>query len=331
MTGLERVTCAIEHREGDRCPIYLWVFGQPGVSEEINESYGSFEAFADALELDMIQAFPAGGPCNTSYFPADKIERDPTFGAVLSVADALEVPFGEVHAESIYAPLKRAVEVEKGRKGRAVFVQTPGVFEAANGWLGLQGQLMALALEPELLGRFYHRIADWSCAYVDHCAELGVDTIHISDDWGMQNGLLFRPEFWHQYIRPATKRIVDTAKQHGLWVSLHSDGDISSLLGDIIELGFDVCHPLQESAGVDIARVKREYGDRLCTYGGLDVQAVLGRLDRAGVADEVRRVMRLLKPGGGSIFCTSHMVQPGTPIDDVVAAYEVVREEAWYR
>lgn len=330
MTGLDRVTCAVNHREGDRCPIYCWVFGQPGVSDEINERFGSFEAFADHLDLDMIQAFPAGGPCHSGYFPKDKVQQDPTFGAVLEVEDALEVPFGEVHAESIYAPIRHAVEVDKGQKGRAVWVQTPGVFEAANGWLGLQNQLMAVALSPDLLARFYGRIADWSCAYIDHCAEIGVDCIHISDDWGMQNGLLFRPEVWHQYIKPATKRIVDQAKAHGLWVSLHSDGDISSILPDVVELGFDVCHPLQESAGVDIGWVKRTLGDRLTMYGGLDVQATLGRLDRDGVANEVRRVMRLVKQGGGAIFCTSHMVQPGTPIDDVLAAYDVVHQEAAY-
>ena len=126
MTGLDRVTCAVNHREGDRCPIYCWVFGQPGVSDEINERFGSFEAFADHLDLDMIQAFPAGGPCHSGYFPKDKVQQDPTFGAVLEVEDALEVPFGEVHAESIYAPIRHAVEVDKGQKGRAVWVQKIG-------------------------------------------------------------------------------------------------------------------------------------------------------------------------------------------------------------
>ncbi len=330
MIGLERVSCALNHKEGDRCPYYVWVFGQPGVSEEINERFGSFDAFADALDLDLIQAFPAGGPCDPSQYPADQVSHDPTFGRIIPLDVALDVPFGDPHRDAMYNPLRHAVEHDKGRRGRAVFVQTPGVFEAANGWLGLQEHLMALALEPERVAAFYERIADWSVAYIDHCAELGVDCIHVSDDWGMQSGLMFRPEVWEQYIRPATARIADAARRHGLWLSLHSDGDISSLLPQVLELGFHCCHPLQESAGVDITAVKRDYGDRLTMYGGLDIQNTLGRLDREAVAAEIRRVMRTVKPGGGAIFCTSHMVQPGTPIDDVLAAYEVVREESWY-
>lgn len=329
MTGLERIRCALTHREADRVPLYLWVFGQPGVIEQVNERFGSMNGLADHLDLDMIQAFPAGGPCNGSYFPADKVTHDPTFGSILDVKDALEVPFGDVDGDSIYAPLRRAVEHDKGRHGRAVFVQTPGVFECANGFLGLQDHLCSLALEPEACAAFYHRIADWSCAYIDHCADLGVDCIHVSDDWGGQTGPLFRPSTWEQYIKPAAARITAAAKRRGLFVSLHSDGNVNALLDGIVDLGFDAMHPVQESAGMDQARIKRDYAGRLAIYGGLDVQTVLGRGDTQRTADEVRRVLRTMKPGGGFIFCTSHMVQPGTSLDEVLLAYQVAHEEAW--
>lgn len=76
--------------------------------------------------------------------------------------------------------------------------------------------------------------------------------------------------------------------------------------------------------------VKRRYGDVLTLYCGLDVRTTLGRGKPDAVRDEVRRVMRELKPGGGFIFCTSHMVQPGTPIEEVEMAYYVALEESWY-
>jgi uroporphyrinogen decarboxylase len=330
MTGRERIQAALSHREGDRCPLYLWVFDQPGVIEQINARFGSMDAFADDLDLDMIQAFPNGGPCLPSAFPADLVTDDPTFGRVVDIAAAVDVPFGEVDADWIYEPIRAAVEHHQGRRGRAVFVQTPGVFECANGFLGLQQQLMALALTPELAARLYERIADWSCAYIDHCADLGVDTIHVSDDWGMQHGLLFRPEVWQRYIRPATERIAAAARRRGLWLSLHSDGDVTALLPSIVEVGFNVCHPVQESAGMNALAVKQRFKGQLALYGGLDVQTVLGRGRPDLVADEVRRLLRTLKPGGGYIFCTSHMVQPGTPLDEVIEAYAVAREEAVY-
>jgi uroporphyrinogen decarboxylase len=98
----------------------------------------------------------------------------------------------------------------------------------------------------------------------------------------------------------------------------------------VIDLGFQCLHPVQTSAGMDQARVKREYGDRLTIYGGLDVRTTLGRGDPDGVRAEVRRLMRDLKPGGGYLFCTSHMVQPGTPVEEVEMAYRVALEEGGY-
>lgn len=330
MTGRERVRAALSHHEGDRVPIYVWIFGQPGVIDEINATYGDMDGFADALDLDMIQAFPARSVLDGEALAELATMTDPTFGRILTIEQACEVRLTDPHDERIYAPIVRAVEHDQGRRGRAVFVQTPGVFEAANGFIGLEQHLLELALRPEWCRRLYDRIADWSCAYIDHCAEIGVDCIHVSDDWGMQNGLLFRPQAWQEHIRPATARIAARAKAHGLFLSLHSDGDVTSLLDGVVELGFDCLHPCQESAGMSMLGTKQRYAGRLALYGGLDIQTVLGRGDRGRVADEVRRVMRTLKPGGGYIFCTSHMVQPGTPLEEVVEAYEIAREEAKY-
>jgi uroporphyrinogen-III decarboxylase len=63
----------------------------------------------------------------------------------------------------------------------------------------------------------------------------------------------------------------------------------------------------------------------------LDVRTVLGRgLPREKLAEEIRRVVNSLKQGGGFIFCTSHMVQLGTPIDEVIFAYEVAKDAGRY-
>jgi uroporphyrinogen decarboxylase len=148
----------------------------------------------------------------------------------------------------------------------------------------------------------------------------------------MNHALLFRPQSWWELIFPAEKIICDAVRKKGGLLSLHSDGDITSVLDGVVELGFRVFHPCQESAGMNPREVKRAYHGRLGLYGGLDVRTVLGRgLPREQLADEVRRIITQLKPGGGYIFCTSHMVQPGTPLEEVEFAYEVAREERLLR
>lgn len=332
MTPHERVWTALQFREPDRVPIYLWVFGQPGVIDDIQAKYGSFEAFCDALELDMTQAFPAKGFLKRGAPPdSPNSVYEAAYGWVYTLDTALEAEFNDPDDAEIYTTIRAEIEHHKGRRGRAVFVQTPGVFEAANGVIGQEQNLMELALRPDLCRQLYERIAQWSARYAENCLELGADVIHISDDWGMNHALMFRPQTWWDVIYPAEKVICDAVRRRGGLLSLHSDGYITPVLDGVVELGFRVVHPVQESAGMHPAQVKRDYYGKLGIYGGLDVRTVLGRgLPRAQLADEVRRVMQTLKPGGGYIFCTSHMVQPGTPLDEVEFAYQVAREYARY-
>lgn len=328
----ERVLTALQFREPDRVPLYVWVFNQPGVIDEIVARFGTFEAFCDELELDMTQAFPAKGPLKRRPKPGDEAAvYDATYGWVYTVEGALEAELNDPDDPTIYEPIKREIEHHKGRCGRAVFVQTFGVFEAANDFVGLEQNLVAMVEKPELCRQLYERIARWSARYAENCLELGVDVIHISDDWGMNNAMLFSPQKWWELVFPAEKIICDAVLKRGGLLSLHSDGYIEPVLDGVVELGIKVFHPCQESAGMKPVEVKRKFFGKLALYGGLDVRTVLGRgLSREQLAAEVRRVMEALKPGGGFIFCTSHMVQPGTPIDEVVFAYEVAKEAGRY-
>jgi len=332
MLSRERVFTALQFREPDRVPLYVWVFNQPGVIDEILSRFGSFEAFCDELELDMTQAFPAKGPMKQRPKPGDDgAIYDATYGWIYTIEAALEAELNDPDDPTIYEPIKREIEHHKGRRGRAVFVQTFGVFEAANNFIGLEQNLAAMIEQPELCLKLYERIAKWSARYAENCLELGVDVIHISDDWGMNNALLFSPKKWWELVYPTEKIICDAVLKLGGLISLHSDGYIEPVLDGVTQLGIRVFHPCQESAGMKPGEVKQNYFGKLALYGGLDVRTVLGRgLSKEKLADEIRRVMETLKPGGGFIFCTSHMVQPGTPIDEVIFAYEVAKEVGKY-
>ncbi len=332
MLPRERVFKALQFREPDRVPLYVWVFNQPRVIDEILTRFGSFENFCDLLELDMTQAFPAKGPLKRRPKPGDEgAIHDATYGWVYTIEAALEAELNDPDDPAIYEPIKREIEHHKEKRGRAVLVQTFGVFEAANDFIGLEQNLVAMVECPELCRQLYERIARWSARYAENCLELGVDVIHISDDWGMNNAMLFSPQKWWELVYPAEKIICDAVLKRGGLLSLHSDGYIEPVLDGVVQLGIRVFHPCQESAGMKPIEVKRKYFGKLALYGGLDVRTVLGRgLSREKLADEVKRVTEMLKPCGGFIFCTSHMVQPGTPVDEVIFAYEVAKEAGRY-
>ena len=62
-------------------------------------------------------------------------------------------------------------------------------------------------------------------------------------------------------------RLFARAKQAGLPVFLHSDGAITPLVPDLLEIRLDVLNPLQPEV-MDLAGLKREYGRDLCFCGG---------------------------------------------------------------
>jgi uroporphyrinogen decarboxylase len=151
--------------------------------------------------------------------------------------------------------------------------------------------------------------------------------VHVSDDWGGQQGLLFSPEAWWRLIHPYHESTCRSIKARGAYLSLHSDGNVWEVIDGILDLGFDVVHPFQESAGMDLQRFKDGYRDRFVVMGGLDVQTTIGfgRLDF--LRAEIERVMRLFADGG-LLFCTSHFVQNHCTMKELTFAFDTAYDLA---
>ena len=209
------------------------------------------------------------------------------------------------------------------KRGRFCYIQTPGFFEQFNGIFGIENQLLWLAMYPEELGELYRRQADWTLRFAEHCIDLGVDMIHISDDWGAQNDLLFSPAMWRELIFPQMKRVVDYVHSRGCFCSLHSDGCVRKVTEGIAELGLDVVHPWQESAGMGYDLYLENYADKFGILGGVCVQSAIGLLPQDKLEAEIRRVFGLLK-GKRWMCCTTHYVQDHCSIEDLTFAYDLI-------
>ncbi|HEO72183.1 MAG TPA: hypothetical protein ENN80_13055, partial [Candidatus Hydrogenedentes bacterium] len=180
-----------------------------------------------------------------------------------------------------------------------------------------------LLMYPDDLRAVYQRQAEWNRAFANNCLDLGVDMIHVSDDWGAQNGLLFSADLWWSLIYPYHELTTQAVKRREAFVSLHSDGNVNTVVDGIIELGYDVVHPWQESAGMNLEAQKRLYGDRFVVMGGLDVQTTVGFGKRDFLAANIERVLRLFA-AGGLLYCTTHYIQDHCSIDELVFAYDTV-------
>ncbi|MBO5043186.1 MAG: hypothetical protein J6D87_09495 [Clostridia bacterium] len=321
MNSTERVRAAILGLPYDRQPIYGWVAAN--LTNEITAHWGSVGAFEDKYEFDIAHLF--GGP---GVFRMDVISAiAPPESEDLTPDLIVDQPiFTDPNCLADYENLAATLAYHKER-GRFCYVQTPGFFENFNGIFGIENHLMWLALYPDALDELYRRQAEWTIQFADHCIDMGIDMIHISDDWGAQKDLMFSPELWWRIIYPHFKRVVDHVHARGAFCSLHSDGCVMKVADGIAKLGLDVVHPWQERAGMDYDVYLEKYSDQFAILGGICVQYAIGLMPRDELEQEIRRVFGKLK-GKRWLVCTTHFVQSHCSVEDLEFAYDLIYQLA---
>ena len=133
------------------------------------------------------------------------------------------------------------------------------------------------------------------------------DGLWVWDDLGFKNGPFMSPAMYREIVFPAHKRVFDFAHSHELPVILHSDGRIVSLIPHLIEAGIDCLQPLEVKAGMDLLKLKKEFGQRIALIGGMDVRA-LETNDRKTVDAELESKLPEAMSGSGYILQVDHSV-----------------------
>ena len=148
-------------------------------------------------------------------------------------------------------------------------------------------------------------------------------------DFGTQSSTFCSlPSFQDLYL-PYYRRINDWIHANTAWKTFkHSCGAVEPLIEGFIEAGFDILNPVQCSAtGMEPERLKKKYGQLLVFWGGgVDTQKTLPFGTPAQVRDEVLRRCEVFGQDGGFVFNAVHNIQAGTPVENIVAMFEAVKE-----
>jgi len=184
----------------------------------------------------------------------------------------------------------------------------------------MQGLLMDYYLAPGNVHRLHEALCDMYCGYIERAIrELRPDGFWTSDDLGHQNQLFMRPETFREFIKPYYARVGGLLKEHGVHWWLHSCGNNTVILPDLIEVGVDVFHPVQKGTMDEVA-IAQEFGDRLTFLAGIDVQHALQEKDPEGVREEVRFLIDTFdRPGGGMCIAAGNGIVSGTPFENIEA------------
>jgi uroporphyrinogen decarboxylase len=161
-------------------------------------------------------------------------------------------------------------------------------------------------------------------------AEVGdlIDVLAFGDDIGQQDRPVCSLANYRKLIRPAQERIVETIRAHTqAKILYHTCGSVYRYIDDFIAIGIDALNPVQVTAkDMEPERLKREFGDRIAFWGGIDSHRILPWGSPAQVATEVKRLFEFMGQDGGWVLAGVHNIQPDVPPENVCAMFQAGRE-----
>lgn len=201
--------------------------------------------------------------------------------------------------------------------------------------LGMERMYLKMYDQPELVDAILEHLVDYYAAVSQRIFDAAADAIDIffiGNDFGSQRGPLLSEEMFRRFLLPHLARLIDLGHAYGLRVMLHCCGGFFELVPAMIEAGLDGLHALQPCCrGMDLRRLKREFGGRILLNGAIDSHHVLIEGTPQTVHEDTRRTLEIMMPGGGYVAGASHdTILEETPLENVLAMFEAVRRFGVY-
>ena len=332
LTNKERMRRALLHEPVDRIPTqinYTQAFGQKMARHyRVSEQALPERLWNHMIRLDIQYEprFSKDGKVEYDWWGAGfDVDEEGYFASINPLADSRELDaysWPDPYADNLLDHASRVVKDDAGSH----FI-TPNfgfaLFERAWTLRGLDTFMMDMALDPGFVEALLDCILGIQLILIRRFIGLGVDGGYFGDDYGAQKNMLFSPQMWRKFIKPRLAQMFAPFREAGLPVILHSDGQIQTILPDLIEIGLTALNPVQPEV-LDHAWLKKTFGNRLACYGGISTQTVLPHGSPEDVKNAVRACINHLAPEGtGLVIAPSHRMMTDIPLENVDALLSV--------
>lgn len=201
-------------------------------------------------------------------------------------------------------------------KGMAVAGYVDGPFLTSYMTVGLADFMSKIYRDRSFSLDLLELVTRFNCVQAKRLAEMGVDIVIVGDDMADSHGPLINPRDLKEIMFPFLAREIDVVRRTGTPVMIHSDGNTMPVFEDIVALGIDGYQAIEPDAGMDIALLKRKYGDRLCLLGNVDCGNTLTHASPSEVAAESKHVIDSAATGGGLILGSSNSIHDGVKLEN---------------
>lgn len=198
-------------------------------------------------------------------------------------------------------------------------------------WLmGITNLLIAAMDRPDFVHQLLDTILDWEMRDIEFLLDYAAVDVIIHRGW-YECADFWSPPLYREFIAPRLKKKIQLVHQGGKKFGYIMTTGIMPLLDIFSELDFDLLihvDPVQGHA--DLLRLKKEIGERVCFWGGVNSAITLGRGSRDEIRDAVTFAISTLGPGGGLILEPADCLFSDTPWENVKTLIERWREIGSY-
>ena len=209
----------------------------------------------------------------------------------------------------------------------SVSIENHTLIERAFNLRGMPQLMMDIYDHPGFVTELLDNILEYAWGIAKQLLNYEVDALKINDDWGDQRGVMLGLDHWQSLIKPRIKELCERIrKQKDVDIFLHSDGNISEIIPDIIEMGITAIDPMQPEV-MNIFELKKQYGKDITFIGGMSTQNTMPFGTPNDIISEVRKLVRELGKGGGYILTPGIIVQEDVPMENILAFINVCKEQ----
>jgi uroporphyrinogen decarboxylase len=338
LNSYKRIMTAMELKEPDRIPI-LEVIIDPKVYKSILPEAKSQTDFEEYFELDAVccGAYFANTWQDGKYFKDEwgvlykqgpEQVSHPVKGHIEKMSDLKR--YNPPSPDLAHRLGKLPELVKKFKNKKAIIFHQRAAFMWSAYLAGIDNLLADFLLEPEFANELLDTVLEVNIPIARKAVKAGADIILLGDDYAANNGPLFSPAVFREFIMPRLKKMVEAIHEEGGKVIKHSDGNLWQIIDKIIETGIDGLNPIEPAAGMDIGEVKKKYGDKVCLIGNIDCSELLPNGSREDVIEAVRECIFNAGKNGGFILSSSNSIHSSVKPENYLTMIEAAKEYGNY-
>ncbi len=316
----EEVVKAVERKRPSRIPLVMASWWGEGLREQYGDRLKELEAYpsdagmvwlapVEPQKMNLSWRIQAGGGHDSNVVIDEWSKLD-------EFVEKLPDPEKDTRFDTLISQAEKF----RARGLYLLFAWWRLFFEMPWGLRGMENLMVDYHECPENVHRLHTALCNHYCRYLKRALrDIRPDGFWTSDDLGHQTQSMMSPAIFHEQIKPYYDRIGALLRTRRVHWWLHSCGNNTPLMPDLIDAGINVFHPVQKHT-MDEKAIARQFGGRITFLAGIDVQHTLQEKGPAGVREEVRFLVDTFdRPEGGMCIAAGNGIVSGTPFENIEA------------